>query len=109
MMPVSSPSKSASEPLIETPLDLFMKVLSAKKSITLVDMARELKWSSSTVERVASVFEKAHLLRIDYGSSFMGLPTLVFVQSHEQTAPAVLSKKIVDVYAFEADFVPAKV
>lgn len=109
MPPSSSSAKPVNEPVIETPLDLFMKIVAAKKSVTFVDLARELKWVPSGVERVAAVFEKARLLRVDYGSSFMGLPTVLFVKSLEQPTPTVGGKKILDVYAFDADFVPAKV
>lgn len=102
-------SQTVAEPIIETAIDQFMYLLESKKSMSFLDMTKALSWSSVNVERVAGVFERAGLLRIEYSSGFMSAPHLVFVQSLPRPTSSVTTRRLMDAYGFDADFVPAKV
>lgn len=108
-MPKVEQSPIYVEPVIETNIDSLMKLLQKKKSLTFAEIAKELNWSVSSIEKVGKALESQGLLRLDYPSSFIQSPKVFFVKALLQPSESFESQKIVDSYGFEVDFVPAKV
>ena len=108
-MAVVEKSPVYAEPVIETNIDSLMALLNRKKSMTFADLAKELKWSIASIEKVGKALESAGLLRLEYPSSFLQSPKVFFQKQLGQPANSFESKKIIDSYGFEVDFVPAKV
>jgi len=108
-MPKVEQAPTYVEPVIETNIDSLMKVLQKKKSLTFAEIAKELNWSISGVEKVGKALESQGLLRLEYPSSFIQSPKVFFMKALPQVVETFEGKKIVDSYGFEVDFVPAKV
>jgi flagellar protein FlaI len=97
------------EPVIETNIDSLMKLLEKKQAMSFAELAKELKWSISSLEKVGKALENAGLIRLEYPSSFLQNPKVFFVKSLAQPASVLEGGGIIDSYGFEVDFVPAKV
>ncbi|HIH33057.1 MAG TPA: type II/IV secretion system ATPase subunit [Candidatus Diapherotrites archaeon] len=108
-MPKSQAAGLYVEPVIETNIDILMKLLQGKKSVSFSDIAKELKWSISSIEKVGKALEAQGLLRLEYPSSFLQSPKAFFLKALQQPSETFESKQLVDSYGFEVDFVPAKV
>lgn len=108
-MPAAEKSPAYAEPVIETNIDSLMKLLAQRKAMTFADIAKELKWSLASIEKVGKALEGAELLRLEYPSSFLQSPKVFFLKPLSQPVNVFESKRILDSYGFEVDFVPAKV
>ena len=89
------------EPVIETNIDSLMKLLEKKQAMGFAELAKELKWSIASLEKVGKSLENEGLIRLEYPSSFLQNPKVFFVKSLAQPVNVLEGGKIIDSYCFE--------